>query len=208
MNKPLNLIGQKFSRLTVVSRSENGKRGKARWFCRCDCGSEKTVSGDELVGGKTRSCGCWRKEMPSLKFRTHGKSKTKEFGVWCGIKNRCFNKKVPAYKWYGGRGITVCERWLTFENFLEDMGERPDDNHTIERKDVDGNYEPGNCIWLHKSGQSENRRVVDRLVFNGVSDTISGWSKKTGIPYGTIYRRRSEGRPISQILFKGSLKDV
>jgi len=149
MGRPkLELIGKIFGRLEVITVS--GVVNKAtHWKCKCACGKEVVVLGSHLTSKQTQSCGCSRVR--------HGMSYTRTHGIWCHINQRCFNVKCEDYKDYGGRGITVCERWLKFENFLEDMKECPE-GKSIERLDNNGNYEKSNCKWGDASEQARNRR--------------------------------------------------
>lgn len=146
-----NLLGQVFGRLTVISRSNNDKWNNAKWLCRCECGNEKIISGQLLRNGEARSCGCIK--------RKHGQSNTPTYRSWMRMRERCCRPGDKRYKDYGGRGIIVCDRWRnSFENFFADMGERPSSKHSIDRIDVNGNYEPGNCRWSTTVEQRHNRR--------------------------------------------------
>lgn len=153
-----NLKGQKFGKLLVNNLNPiQGNDGKHRrgWLCKCECGNEKAILEASLKSGKTRSCGCYDLE----RRRTHGLSYSKIYATWVGMKQRCYNTKCKDFKTYGGRGIIVCERWKeSFVNFYEDMGERPNDNMSIDRIENDGNYEPSNCKWSTSKEQSNNRR--------------------------------------------------
>ena len=163
--KKIDLTGQKFGRLVVVGDSEKrSARGHVLWSCHCDCGNDVVVRADNLLKGGTKSCGCYQKEMGILhgKVIKHGHSakatRSRTYVTWQTMKARCLNEKSTSYKNYGGRGITVCDRWLhSFENFLEDMGVRPDDT-SIDRINNDGNYEKGNCRWATAKEQAYNRR--------------------------------------------------
>lgn len=159
-----NLAGQKFGRLVVTGFSHR-EGSSYLWNCKCDCGNESKVRAYGLKSGKTQSCGCLRTERRIEKITKHGnsiksKGKTPEYVAWQEIKRRCYNPKFRQFSDYGGRGITVCDRWKdSFENFLIDMGEKPAPNHSLDRIDVNGNYEPSNCRWADRILQQRNQRV-------------------------------------------------
>ena len=156
--KKLNLVGKKFSRLTVVSFSHIEKE-QSRWNCVCDCGNKITIRGWVLTSGRTKSCGCLRVETTSKQFTTHGLTNDPLYKVWEAMKRRCLSVKEKSYKDYGGRGIKVCDRWLnSFENFHRDMSKGYKWNLTIDRIDVNGNYEPNNCRWATQLQQRSNQR--------------------------------------------------
>lgn len=201
----IDLTGQKFERLLVISYAGKGKISK--WLCQCDCGKTKIVQSFYLRSGKSKSCGCIRTERLIRDFSTHGKSKTPEFRIWASMKGRCSNPLNTSYHNYGGRGIKVCDRWLhSFENFLADMGKKPTHKHSIDRINNNGNYEPSNCRWATKTIQNNNRRDNLKIEFNGEFDTIGNISRKTGIPYTTIKSRLNCGVTDNAELF--SLKNI
>lgn len=162
----IDMTGQKYSRLTVISFEGYNKHRQSTWLCICECGVEKIVLGASLKTGATQSCGCLNIEKISERFTTHGHRKSKkrpsEYQVWASMIQRCTNPNVDKYKDYGGRGITVCDRWRDFENFLADMGKRTSKKHSIDRIDVNGNYELGNCKWSTRTEQVRNIRIPKR----------------------------------------------
>ena len=153
MGKIKDKVGDVYERLTVVSKSHIDKNKKTIWNCLCICGNTCKVSGSNLVTGHTLSCGCLQKERTIEGSTTHGGRYRPEYSVWCNIKARCYNKECEKFPNYGGRDIKVCDRWLnSFENFLEDMGERPKGvGYSIERRDVNGDYYPDNCLWINSN---------------------------------------------------------
>lgn len=160
MTKALELIGKKFGRWTVIRRVENSKKGRTCWFCECECGTTSKVLGTTLVSEDSKSCGCLGKEKITNRNFKHGhatrKFTTRTYQIWCAMYERCTTPAQNNYKWYGGRGISVCKRWDIFENFLSDMGEAPE-GLTIDRKNNDGNYELDNCRWATYVEQARNR---------------------------------------------------
>lgn len=156
--------GDQFNRWTLIAyhsdyiMPKDGRVHGHYWSVRCQCGSEKVVLLANITRGLSKSCGCWNVEVRGKHSITHGASSSKTYKIWAGMKRRCFNPHEKFYYHYGGRGITVCDRWKTsFEAFFADMGECPE-GYSIERKDVNGHYEPSNCVWLPEALQGQNTR--------------------------------------------------
>lgn len=181
--------GQRFGRLAVVRFERLAGRANA-YLCQCDCGKTSVTTAQKLIAGKTHSCGCLARETSALVHLRHGHARhngktTSTYKVWSGMKARCLSPSDKSFSQYGGRGITVCERWLTFENFLADMGEHPA-GMSIERKDNLGNYEPDNCKWATVTEQNRNKRTSVFIEHNGERRTISHWSEILGVPRSVL----------------------
>lgn len=190
--KRIDIVGKKFNRLMTLKYIGQDSGGNARFLFRCDCGKEKIINGADVRKNRIKSCGCYRKENPSTTI--HHISKTKFYSVWKNMKNRCLNKKVPAYKDYGGRGIKVCERWLeSFMNFYNDMFDSYNEELEIDRIDNNGNYEPSNCRWATCKEQSLNRRSTIMVEINGEIKCVSAWARIKGLNRGTVSKRISKG---------------
>lgn len=202
----VDLTGQRFGRLTVLSRAPNDGR-RTRWNCRCDCGTEKSVGTEALRCGDTSSCGCLQIEA-RVGLATHGQSHTVIHRLWCHMRQRCRNPENPSYAHYGGRGIAVCERWDVFENFYADMGDPPP-GMTLDRIDNDGPYSPENCRWADKRTQASNRRFCFRVRYGGEIMTASEFARRVGSKTQTMHMRaRKLGRARSEILEAAELLTV
>lgn len=193
------LAGQAFGRWTVLEYI--GKRGSSHyWRCTCLCGSEKGVSGYSLTSGLSQSCGCLIGERARQRSTSHGRTKTTEYRIWQNMLRRCGKKGFHAYDRYGGRGITVCQRWMdSFEAFFEDMGERPK-GLSLERKNNNGNYEPNNCCWATPTEQARNRRSSRFLTLNGVTKLLVEWAEERGMARGTLKERIRKGWSIEEAI--------
>lgn len=192
-------IGQKFGRWTVVSDAPFVSR--AHSLCRCECGTEREVLCKYLFAGTSQSCGCRQADITADRNTTHGLRHTPEYGVWAGIKSRCYRESDEFYADYGGRGITVCERWRdSFENFLADMGERPSPKHSIDRKEVNGNNEPDNCRWATPTEQARNKRNNRNIEFRGETKCLTAWCEQYGFDHKTVSDRLDRGETIGQAL--------
>lgn len=187
------MAGQRFGRLLAIRITTDGPKGHINYLCACDCGTEKAIPGSHLARGSTKSCGCLQRErIQAGAHTTHGRCRTPEYRVWWNMVARCRYPCVRQYKDYGGRGITVCERWeKSFQAFLDDMGPRPSPKHSIERLNNHGNYEPGNCKWVERPEQDRNKRNNRLLTAQGETLTLAEWSRRTGLAARTISQRIS-----------------
>jgi len=197
------LTGLIFGRWTVLrfhsirKYSESNKDKKAMYLCECECGNRGVVCGNSLSQGNSKSCGCLNLEKIIERNRTHGKTGIRVYRIWQAMLTRCRNINVPNYNNYGGRGISVCKRWESFENFLKDMG-NPKPNESIERIDNDGNYNILNCKWATKKEQSRNTRSNRKISFRGETLCLCEWAKRLKIDQASLRER----------LEKWSLKDA
>lgn len=193
MSKAIDISGDRFGRLRAVSRAETRLspvgHQQAMWLCACDCGKTATISTSHLRSGHTKSCGCLSLEMSRSENTTHAMYGTRTYRSWNAMLNRCRNTSAQVYSRYGGRGVSVCDRWASFENFLADMGERPE-GKTLDRfPDNKGNYEPGNCRWATSQEQNSNRSNNVIVDFDGRSQCAAEWARDLGITKGAMYRR-------------------
>lgn len=184
----INLENQRFGMLEVISRANNSKNGKAVWNCRCDCGNYSTPRGESLRRGHATSCGCVRGAKLVKHNTTHGLTNSKEYSVWSNMKNRCTSLSSPYYKYYGGKGVKICSRWMeSFENFYNDMGKCPDDKYSIDRIDVNGDYEPSNCRWSDFKEQANNKTSNSNIEYNGVTKNKKQWAEYLGVNYKSFW---------------------
>lgn len=196
----IDLEGQRFERLTVLGFI-GVKWRNAVWLCRCDCGKIKSVKSSELLKCGTKSCGCFKDENTSKRFRTHGKTESAAYRAWCNMKTRCENSSRSTYHRYGGRGITICERWLnSFANFYADMGDPPA-RHSLDRKDNNGSYCQENCKWSTNKQQTNNTSRCRFVTIDGAKMTAMQASEQYGVSPFTIYGRMNRGLRDSEAVF-------
>jgi len=198
--KFIDLTGQKFNRLAVVRFVGRDDQGQSVWECICDCGNKKIAAGYNIKKGSVKSCGCLRAEKSSItagqnRIIKHGRTGTSEYRSWQNMKKRCYDQNDQYYYCYGAKGVIVCERWLNdFKAFLEDMGERPSKNHSLDRyPNKTGNYERYNCRWATMKEQQNNKTDNRILEYNGEKMTVAQWADKIHVDLGinrhTIYSR-------------------
>jgi len=207
MGKVIDLTGQKFGRLIVIKRLVNDKYSRALWLCRCICGQVNIVRTSDLNSGNTKSCGCLRKEITSKRRLKHGYAKNKKnhtYNVWLSMIQRCTNPNYYQYRHYGGRGIKICDRWMEsngqgFLGFLKDMGERPP-RMTIDRINVNGNYEPNNCRWTTQKIQQRNRTNNIWINIDGQDILLVEYCEDNNLSYHKIYKRLRRGWSIEDAI--------
>lgn len=202
MPRIIDLTGQRFGRLVVMSRVLNEGIPRSHWRCRCDCGETRIVSTSILKkDGRVTplSCGCVPAANIGDRLRRHGMSYEPVYRIWGSMRARCQDVNHLQYPSYGGRGITVCERWQTFEHFYADMGDRPD-GMSLDRIDNDGPYSPENCRWATLIQQQRNTRRNRFLTLNGRTHCIAKWADLTGITYHTIITRLDRGWSVHDVL--------
>lgn len=197
--KKFNLVGQTFGRLTVISEAPSDKHGHSQWRCLCKCGTEVTVRGYSLTQGKTVSCGCFNAENAGKLNRSHGRSRSRLYSTWNGIKFRCHNPSCPDYAHYGARGIEICDEWNnSFESFHDwaiSHGYKP--GLTIDRINFDGNYSPENCRWVEAKKQNQNKR--NNVTYKG--KCLAEWARILGINRWTLYSRVNKcGWPVEKAI--------
>lgn len=178
----------------------NGKK-RRRVKCLCVCGKEFVVRYDAIKNGRTKSCGCLAKKlMATQKYkRTHGQSSSRTYRIWGGVVQRCTNKNAVTWPYYGARGITIDQRWLVFENFLQDMGEAPA-KLTLERRKNDGNYEKDNCYWATRKEQAQNRRSSIMITRNERTQCLKAWCEELLVDYDAVGHRMRRGMTFEEAI--------
>lgn len=197
--RPLNLAGKRFGYLVVLRRAENQGR-RVAWLCKCDCGEETAVPAVRLVQGRRKSCAKnGHKFRPPDQPGITVKYKS-EYRSWENMHDRCQNPKHKNFHNYGGRGIKVCASWNVFGNFLNDMGKKPDPSYVIERLDVNGGYEPGNCKWIARTDQHRNRRNSIFVTYQGKKTYLPDLMNELGLSRQIVYNRLKLGWPLDVAL--------
>lgn len=197
----LDLTGQKFGKLTVLSYKEVDRNSQRVWSCKCDCGNYTSVSTGALRSGNTSSCGCYNVEKFREVVTKHGMSSLPEYKAWLTMKQRCINPKNKSYPDYGGRGISVSEEWAnSFEKFINDLGRRPSDKHSVERVDLNGNYEAGNCEWATRDIQNRNKRNNVTYMLDGEVKIVTDIARENNIPLETLRSRLKSGLDIKEAI--------
>lgn len=198
MGKFIDLTGGKYNRLTVLGRAENTGRGVA-WICQCDCGNITIVKTQKLKSGLTKSCGCYQRDMMKHRNYTHGKSKERIYRTWAGMIARCKTKSATGYEHYGGRGIKVYDEWNDFVKFYEwAKNNGYDDTMSIERKDVDGNYCPENCIFIPMSEQVNNQKRTHFIEYKNEKHNVVQWAEILSMSDKTLMSRIRAGWSIDR----------
>ena len=192
--------GQTNNQWTFIEYSHKNKGGNIFWLCRCSCGNEKPVSVHRVLSGQSKSCGCLRKNADfNIK---HGLRKHPLYKVWRGIKYRCLVPTCPDYDLYGGRGITICDRWInSIKNFFADMNTGYSFGMHIDRINVNGNYEPLNCRWVTPKQNNNNKRNNVYVTYDGRTHTPAQWAEELGIKANTIANRKRKGYPDYEAIF-------
>jgi hypothetical protein len=186
------ITGQKFHGLVALRHVFGAKR--TRWVFLCHCGNEFEARPSHVKNGGYQSCGCLKVSLCAQKAKTHGRAGTTEWTIWVDMIRRCYEKNRPAYKNYGGRGIAVCDRWRqSVENFVADMGARPSSDHSLDRIDNDGDYEPSNCRWATREEQARNKRNSRRVYFDGEPLTAREIADRHGLKAATVLYRMNKG---------------
>lgn len=206
--KPLP-IGYRVERWEVIDDKHITRNKSTLWLCRCDCGTERPVLDYELRRSKSRSCGCLIVDVIRERSIKHGATvgigqgerKLPEYKIWEGIKQRCNNPKDRAYRYYGGRGISIAPEWAKdFKAFLDHVGRRPYPDLEIDRIDNNGNYEPGNVRWTTRQGQMRNTRQTRNLTWNGKTKCLSEWAREVGLDHRIVWQRLKAGWTVDRAL--------
>jgi len=203
MNKKEDLVGKVFGRWTVIkSVDEKHGHNSDYWTCKCTCGKTSNITRYDLTNGHSKSCGCYSAYLLGNRKRKHGARNTRLYSIWLSIRNRCNRVRNDNYKWYGARGIQVCDTWnkdfIAFREWA--LANGYNDNLTIDRINSNMGYYPENCRWSDMTTQNNNRRDNVLIKIGDEVDTLSNWAKHSGIPYGCLYRRKALGWSEDELL--------
>lgn len=206
MKQVIDLYGRRFGKLTVIRLSDGYVSGKAKWLCQCDCGKTSAVFASNLTRLHTTSCGCHKQANYRTMNLKHGatagaggdKSRyPSSYKIWCHIRQRCYDPGCPAYKYYGGRGIVMCDSWQDYANFVADMGEPPR-QRSLDRIDNDGPYSPENCRWATRTEQARNKRSAHLISFRGETRSLIEWAEHLGVSRNKLHNRIFRGWDIER----------
>ncbi len=197
------LSGMKFNSLTAIAYAGN-RGGATLWRCRCDCGGESLVKAFKLKSGSIKTCGCGRRSYmtnENAEPETHRQSGTDVYNIWANMRRRCYDQSCDAYRYYGARGVAVCDEWRnSFSAFIADVGPRPSKDHSLDRIDVNGSYCPDNCRWATKRQQQRNKSDNRLIEFRGESKCLAEWAEIGGLPYGTLFDRLRRGMTMERAM--------
>lgn len=201
MGRLIDLTGQRFGRLTVIGISHKTQSGKYYWSCQCDCGTNCIISGNLLKSGQTQSCGCYRREVARARRQKYSDKNNRLYRIWGNMKKRCYCKSDPKYHNYGGRSICICDEWKnSFQNFQAwALSHGYQDDLSIDRIDVNGDYTPQNCRWTNNLIQCNNKTDNVLITYMGRTQTVAEWARETGIYINTIHYRLKHGWTVDEI---------
>ena len=188
---------EKFGMLTLLGDAGTNKHGKRLWKLRCDCGGTTVAIATEVRNKHTKSCGCQKRKGNR---KTHGQRRSRLYTIWGNMKSRCDNPENPSYRNYGGRGVSYDSAWADFSVFANDVGAPPTDEHTLDRIDNEGNYEPGNVRWALRHVQSRNTRQNVWVEIDGETRCMHDWCAVYGIDAASVYRRTAKGEDIGSAI--------
>lgn len=192
-------IGQKFNRCTIVGYVAGSRKKPAKYIYKCDCGNIGRASGNSFKNGNTKSCGCYKNEVFKVFVQKHGKYLSSEYRAWAAMIQRCSNRENRNFKNYGSRGIKVCKRWRSFENFYADMGDRPSAKHSVDRQNNNKGYSKQNCRWATLKQQNSNTRRNRYFTYKKRTLHLSDWAKLLGLDGKTLYYRLAQDWPKRQV---------
>lgn len=194
MSNRIDMTNKRFGRLVVIKADKRNKHGELYWLCKCDCGNVKSIKGSKLRNGWTQSCGCLQKEWVSEHFSSHRMSNSSLYKIWGNMKTRCYSPKNNRFYCYGGRGIKVCDEWLDFNNFAEwAFANGYEEGLSIERKNINRNYEPDNCCWIPLKNQTQNRSNTVWITYHNQTMCMAEFARKMNVSVNVIRNRIKKG---------------